>query len=162
MRQGLGSEHPLCDRIQLFLLILFFTAWGIDSLSYVVFRYSTVVLNAVTVPASLLGTIVVGCLGLYLASKAHQAVLDKDPVRLKLVESGVYAVVRHPMYLGTLFCCLSFLFVSFSLLSLGIWIVFFIFYDRMATYEERSLVEILGEEYVAYQRRVAKWFPGVY
>ena len=162
MRQGLGSEHPLCDRIQLFLLVLFFTAWSIDSLSYVVFRYSTVVLNAVTMPTLLLGTIVVGCLGLYLVSKAHQAVLNEDRVGLKLVESGVYAVVRHPMYLGTLLFCLSLLFVSFSLLSLGIWIVFFIFYDRMATYEERSLVQILGEEYVAYQRRVAKWFPGVY
>ncbi|HUW47702.1 MAG TPA: isoprenylcysteine carboxylmethyltransferase family protein [Patescibacteria group bacterium] len=99
------------------------------------------------------------CLGLYLISKAHKVVLDESQTQPGLVDSGVYAVVRHPMYLGTLLFCLSFLFISFSLLSIGIWIAFFIFYDRMATYEERSLIQILGEEYIAYQKRAAKWFP---
>jgi protein-S-isoprenylcysteine O-methyltransferase Ste14 len=99
------------------------------------------------------------CFGSYLVSKAHKAVLDEGHTQPKLVDSGVYAVVRHPMYLGTLLFCLSFLFISFSLLSIGIWIAFFIFYDRMSTYEERSLTQILGEEYIAYQKRVAKWFP---
>lgn len=29
MRQGLGSEHPLCDRVQLLMVLLFFVAWGL-------------------------------------------------------------------------------------------------------------------------------------
>jgi hypothetical protein len=29
----------------------------------------------------------------------------------------------------------------------------------MATYEEKNLVEILGERYVVYQKRVSKWLP---
>jgi protein-S-isoprenylcysteine O-methyltransferase Ste14 len=61
-------------------------------------------------------------------------------------------LVRHPMYLGILLFCIAFLFVSVSLVSIGIWIVFFIFYYRMAAYEEKSLIKILGEAYVAYQR----------
>jgi len=81
---------------------------------------------------------------------------------LKLVDSGVYAWVRHPMYLGTLLFCLVFLFIGFSVLSFAVWIAFFVFYDRMATYEENSLIEILGEEYIAYQKRVSKWLPRVY
>jgi protein-S-isoprenylcysteine O-methyltransferase Ste14 len=32
------------------------------------------------------------------------------------------------------------------------------FYDRMATYEERDLIRILGEQYLNYQKRVPKWF----
>ena len=116
-------------------------------------------MEAVSFPPLLLGTIVFLCFGLYLVSKAHKAVFDEGPAQPRLVDSGVYAAVRHPMYLGTLLFCLSFLFISFSLLSIGIWIAFFIFYDRMATYEERSLIRILGGEYVAYQKRVAKWFP---
>jgi protein-S-isoprenylcysteine O-methyltransferase Ste14 len=159
MRQGLGSEHPLCDRVQLVMVILFFVSLGLDSLSRFIFVYSTVVLEVVSFPPLLLGTMVLLCLGLYLVSKAHKAVLDEEHTRQKLVDSGVYAVVRHPMYLGTLLFCLSFLFISVSLLSIGIWIAFFIFYDRMATYEEKSLIQILGEEYTAYQKRVAKWFP---
>jgi protein-S-isoprenylcysteine O-methyltransferase Ste14 len=159
MRQGLGSEHPLCDRIQVVMVILFFVSWMLDSLSHFVFGYSTVVFEAVSFPALLIGTILVLCLSLYLTSKAHKAVFDEGLTRARLVDSGVYAVVRHPMYLGTLLFCLSFLFISFSLISVGIWIALFIFYDGMATYEERSLTEIVGEEYVAYQKRVAKWFP---
>jgi protein-S-isoprenylcysteine O-methyltransferase Ste14 len=159
MRQGLGSEHPLCDRIQLIMVVLFFVSLGLDSLTHFIFRYSTVVFEAVSFPAFLIGMILFLCLGLYLISKAHKVVLDEDHTQLKLVDSGVYAVVRHPIYLGTLLFCLSFLFISFSLLSIGIWIAFFIFYDRMATYEERSLIQILGEEYIAYQKRVGKWFP---
>jgi protein-S-isoprenylcysteine O-methyltransferase Ste14 len=46
-----------------------------------------------------------------------------------------------------------------SLLSLGVLIVFLVFYDKMATYEEEDLIRVLGEEYVAYQKRVPKWCP---
>ena len=87
--------------------------------------------------------------------------MDEGHTQPKFVDSGVYAVVRHPMYLGTPLFCLSFLFISFSLLSIGIWVAFFIFYDKMATYEEKDLVRILGEEYIAYQKRVSKWFPRI-
>jgi protein-S-isoprenylcysteine O-methyltransferase Ste14 len=65
------------------------------------------------------------------------------------------------MYLGVLMFCLGFFFASPSLLSLGVWIGFFIVYDKMATYEEKDLVRILGEEYIAYQKRVPKWFPRI-
>jgi protein-S-isoprenylcysteine O-methyltransferase Ste14 len=162
MRHGLGSEHPLCDRIQLLMLILFFAVWGIDSLSFFMFGYSTVVFDALAFPVFFAGTLVFLCLSFYLVSKSHKAVLEQvhDPPRL--VDSGVYAWVRHPMYLGILLFCLAFLFISFSLVSLVIWVAFFVFYDRMATYEERSLTEILGEQYTSYQKRVSKWLPKVY
>jgi len=61
------------------------------------------------------------------------------------------------MYLGILMFCLGFFFVVPSLLSLGVWVTFFILYDRMATYEENDLVRLLGDEYTAYQKRVPKW-----
>jgi len=70
----LGSEHPLCDRIQLVMVILFFVSWGLDSLSLLVFGYSTVFLEVVSFPPLLLGTIVFLCFGSYLVSKAHKAV----------------------------------------------------------------------------------------
>jgi protein-S-isoprenylcysteine O-methyltransferase Ste14 len=159
MRHGVGLEHPLCDRIQLVMLILFFVVWGIDSLSFFVFGYSTVVFEALAFPVLFAGTIVFLCLSFYLVSKSHKAVLEQVHDPPELVDSGVYAWVRHPMYLGILLFCLAFLFISVSLVSIVIWIGFFIFYDRMATYEEKSLIEILGEPYIAYQKRVSKWFP---
>ena len=162
MRHGLGSEHPLCDKIQLRILIVFFVAWAIDSLSFFIFGYSTVIFQAITYPLLFAGTIAFICLSFYLVSKSHKAVLEQVQDPPKLVDSGVYAWVRHPMYLGTMLFCLALIFVSVSLVSIGIWVAIFIFYDRMATYEENSLIEILGEPYTAYQKRVSKWFPGVW
>jgi len=162
MRHGLGSEHPLCDRVQLFMLILFFAVWSVDTLGFFVLKYSTVIVQASTYPLLLAATVIFLCLSFYLISKSHKVVLEQVQDPPKLVDSGVYAWFRHPMYFGILLFCLAFMFVSVSLISIGIWIVFFIFYDRMATYEEQSLIEILGESYTVYQKRVSKWLPGIW
>ena len=159
MRHGLGSEHPLCDRVQLLMLIFFFVVWGLDSLGFFMFGYSTIIFQALAFPPLLAGTVLSLAFSFYLVSKSHKAVLEQVQDPPQLVDSGVYAWVRHPMYLGILLFCLAFLFVSVSLVSIGMWIGFFVFYDRMATYEEKSLIEILGEPYIAYQKRVSKWFP---
>lgn len=162
IRHGLGFEHPLCDRIQLIMIVLFFVVWVMDFLSFFFFGYSTIVFQALDFPLILAGTIIFLLMSSYLISKSHNAVLEKILDSSVLVDSGVYSWVRHPMYLGTLIFCLAFIFIGVSILSIGIWIVFFIFYDRMASYEEISLIEILGEEYIVYQKRVSKWLPGVY
>jgi protein-S-isoprenylcysteine O-methyltransferase Ste14 len=162
VRHGLGSEHPLCDKIQLLMLMLFFAVWGIDSLSFFIFGYSTVIFEALAFPVFFAGALLFFCLSFYLVSKSHKAVLEQVQDPPKLVDSGVYAWVRHPMYLGTLLFCLAFLFIGASLVSCVVLSSFFIFYDRMATYEEKSLIEILGEEYIAYQKRVSKWLPRLY
>ena len=161
MKQRLGSEHPLCDRIQLLMLILFFAVWGIDSASFFLFGYSTVIFEALAFPMLFAGTLAFLCLSIYLVSKSHKAVLEQVSDPPKLVDLGVYAWVRHPIYLGTLLFCLAFLFISVSLVSIAIWIAFFIFYDRMATYEEKNLIELLGEQYKTYQNRFSKWLPEV-
>ena len=158
-KAGLGSEHPLCDSLQHAMLILFFSVWGIDSLSYFFFRVSTVTIDLTSFPLLLLPSFLSLSFGIYLALKSHDGVFGKTIGQTQLVDSGVYSWVRHPMYLGTLMVCLGFFFAVSSLLSLGIWIVFFIVYDRMATYEEKDLIRILGEEYIAYRKKVRKWLP---
>jgi protein-S-isoprenylcysteine O-methyltransferase Ste14 len=161
-RHGLGSEHPLCDKIQLIMMILFLVVWVIDSLSFFIFRYSTVLVDVISFPALLLPSFVSLGFGLCLIAKSHKAVFGEAHVQPKLLDSGVYSWVRHPMYLGILLFCLAFFFVSPSLLSIGILLIFFILYDKMATYEEKSLTQILGEEYLAYQKQVPKWFPKLF
>jgi len=65
-RHGLGSEHPLCDKIQLIMIILFLIVWGIDSLSFFIFRYSTVLVDVISFPALLLPSFASLGFGLYL------------------------------------------------------------------------------------------------
>jgi len=160
-RTVLGSEFPHCDQIQLIMIILFFVVWGGDSLSFFIFRYSTVLVGLFSLPVLLLPAILSLGFGLYLIAKSHKAVFGEVHDQPKLIDSGVYSWVRHPMYLGILMFCLGLFFASLSLLSLGVWLVFLILYDKMTTYEEKDLIRILGEEYIAYQKRVPKWFPRI-
>jgi len=160
-RTVLGSEYPHCDQIQLIMVIIFFVGWGVDSLSFFVFRYSTVLVGVPTLPVLILPAILSLGIGLYLIEKSHKAVFGEATKQPGLITSGVYSRVRHPMYLGILLSCLGFFFISPSLLSFGVWITFFILYDRMTAYEERDLIRKLGEEYIAYQKRVPKWFPHI-
>ncbi|TRO47517.1 isoprenylcysteine carboxylmethyltransferase family protein [Candidatus Bathyarchaeota archaeon] len=143
------------------MIILFFIAWIADSLSHFIFGYSTVILDVITVPALLSITILFLFFSYYLISKSHKAVLNQVHDPPQIVDNGVYAWVRHPMYLGILLFCLSFLFLSLSLIAAGIWILFYFIYDKMATYEEKKLIEILGEEYRLYQKKVSKWLPKI-
>jgi len=154
----LGSEFPYCDTIQLIMIILFFVVWALDSF---ICNYSTVLVGFFPLPLRLFLAIVSLGVGVYLVAKSHNAVFAEAHDQPKLIEAGVYSWVRHPMYLGTLMSCLGFFFYSFSLLSLGVWIGFFVLYDKMVTYEEKDLIRILGEQYIAYQKRVPKWVPRI-
>jgi protein-S-isoprenylcysteine O-methyltransferase Ste14 len=100
-------------------------------------------------------------IGIFLGVKTHKAVFSDAHVQPRLIDSGVYSRVRHPMYLGTLLFCLGFFLSSFSLLSLVIWVGFFAFYDKMTAYEEKDLVRLLGKQYITYQNKVPKWIPQI-
>jgi protein-S-isoprenylcysteine O-methyltransferase Ste14 len=161
-RPGLGSEHPLCDSIQLVMLALFFVAWGVDSLGHFMFGVSTVLVDFPSFPLLLFPAILSLIFGVYLTLKSHDAVFGEISGQPQLIDSGVYSLVRHPMYLGILLFCLGFLLVIPSIISLAVWIAFFLFYDKMATYEENDLIRIFGPAYTTYQKRVPKWFLGIH
>jgi protein-S-isoprenylcysteine O-methyltransferase Ste14 len=102
-------------------------------------------------------------LGLYLVAKSEATVFGKTLVgrigKPKFISTGVYAWVRHPMYLGSLLLLLGFVLATFSILSLLVWAGFLLFFDRMATFEEEDLSRILGEQYLNYKKQVPKWLP---
>jgi protein-S-isoprenylcysteine O-methyltransferase Ste14 len=160
-RTVLGSEFPHCDQIQLIMIILFFVVWGGDSLSFFIFRHSTILVWLISLPVLLLPAVLSLSFGLCLIARSHKAVFGEAIDQPRLIDSGVYSWVRRPMYLGILLVCLGFFFISPSLLSFGVWLAFFILYNKMAIYEEKDLIRILGEEYIAYKRRVPKWLPRI-
>jgi protein-S-isoprenylcysteine O-methyltransferase Ste14 len=144
------------------MLIFFFVMWGLDYFSFFIFGYFTVIFQALTFPLLFAGVILFLCLSFYLTLESHKAVLEQVNDSPQVVDSGMYAWVRHPMYLETLLFCLAFIFINVSLVSIAIWVAFFIFYDKMAFYEKKSLIGILGEAYIAYQKQVSKWLPKVW
>ena len=58
---------------------------------------------------------------------AHKAVFDEAPSVPQVIDWGVFSHVRHPMYLGVLLFLLGLFFWSLSLLSICIWVGFFLF-----------------------------------
>jgi protein-S-isoprenylcysteine O-methyltransferase Ste14 len=152
----LGSEHPLWDRIQIVLIGSFVVVMLFDDVTTVSFGYPNILDRVSAHPILLLPAVFLIAFGAYLIKESHAAVLSNTgkPV---FVDSGVYSLVRHPMYLGGLMILLGFLFLKFSLIAFGVWIVFLVSCDWMASYEEKDLLRVLGREYADYQSRVPKW-----
>jgi protein-S-isoprenylcysteine O-methyltransferase Ste14 len=73
-----------------------------------------------------------------------------------LVDSGIYAIVRHPMYLSFILIIISLILISQHWLSLifGIPIVMY-FYLSMGR-EESSSIEKFGDDYKSYMKSVPR------
>jgi protein-S-isoprenylcysteine O-methyltransferase Ste14 len=79
----------------------------------------------------------------------------------QLVQSGVYTIVRHPLYSGLIFAAFSWVVFQFSLSHLIATAILFAFFDAKARREEAWLTQKYPE-YSDYQQRVKKLVPGLY
>ena len=155
-RADLGPEHPWGDQGQALFQLLFLIVWVADSF---VFGASTVLATYVPwyVRLSLASFFVL--VGIWLHRMSNRVVFDevRDPPRV--IDESVFSYVRHPMYLGSLYIDLGLLVSTLSIFCLDLWAIMFIFYDRIAAYEERDLASRFGEKYANYRRRVRRWLP---
>lgn len=77
-----------------------------------------------------------------------------------LVNTGPYAIVRNPLYIGNIIIV-----TGLSVLSELIWLTpfvilyFFTLYHFVVLYEEKKLSERWGDEYLAYFNEVPRWIP---
>lgn len=79
-----------------------------------------------------------------------------------LVTNGIYGLVRHPQYVGLFLVSLGLMIQWPTLVTLVLWPVMFIVYYRLAAREERRMVEVFGERYLEYRKRVPAFFPRVW
>ncbi|UWU17008.1 methyltransferase family protein [Rhizobium sullae] len=76
----------------------------------------------------------------------------------KLVTSGPYAIVRHPLYLAEAFSAVGFLIANWSLAALLVGTAHFVFQFRRMFNEERVLRSTFPE-YPGYASRVPMFIP---
>lgn len=148
------DEHPLNHTFQILAVLFFLVLWIPDSF---IFRFTTFLSQFVPWFVSVPTGIVIIIIGLYLANASQKIVFD--PKQQGVIDTGVYGRVRHPMYLGVLLVFLGLLVTTLSLITLLLWFLAFFGFDRMASYEERILIQRFGDAYREYQRRVSKWLP---
>ncbi len=78
-----------------------------------------------------------------------------------LVRTGIYSVVRHPLYTSVVFCSLAWALWWQSLAALAAWSATTLFLDAKARHEERRLRKVFPE-YRDYAARVKRLVPWVY
>ena len=78
----------------------------------------------------------------------------------RLVDYGIFAWVRNPLYIGNFLAWMGFTVISglFWFIPVAI-LLFAVEYSLIVRYEEGVLESIFGAAYLAYKQRTPRWFP---
>ncbi len=79
----------------------------------------------------------------------------------KLVNSGVYAYVRHPQYVGFIAVIVGFLIQWPTLVTVIMAPILIVRYIHLAKKEEAVVAAEFPEAYEAYRKRVPAWIPRI-
>lgn len=78
-----------------------------------------------------------------------------------MIDSGIYARLRHPIYAGIIFASLGWSALTGSLGALVASLLLAVFLDAKARREEIWLLERY-DAYADYRRRSKRFLPGIY
>jgi protein-S-isoprenylcysteine O-methyltransferase Ste14 len=104
--------------------------------------------------------VVIGVLGLLDLRRAMTGPLLAERTS-QLVEDGMYAVMRHPIYAGQILITLGWSLLRSSFATLLLSLMYAVFLDLKGRREETVLSERFPG-YADYARRVRRFLPGVY
>ena len=87
--------------------------------------------------------------------------LPRPKAGAKLVRSGLYRLVRHPIYFGVIMLSFAWFLITQGELTLAYTGLIFLFFDIKSRKEEQWLVTTFPE-YTHYQKQVRKLLPLIY
>lgn len=153
-RNDVDAELPHAHLLQIVYLIVFSIVWFLDSF---IFNFSTFLTNFIPLVLRVVLALSALALGFVMTALGHWLLFNKK--LLGLVTTGIFAHVRHPMYLGYILAYLGCIVGTMPLLSIIPWLLIIHLYTKMANYEEQKLEQKFGKEYFEYTRKVPKWIP---
>lgn len=150
-----NGEHPFGDAGQFILLVVFLIVWAGDSFFL---HKSTFLSKYVPLYARLVILGIALIAAMYLFRSGH-VVISHEQRPNHVVATGAFRYVRHPLYLASLLTYLGMTIATASLLALAIFMGIIVFYDSIASYEEKLLETRFGDAYKNYKKRTGKWMP---
>ena len=86
--------------------------------------------------------------------------IDEDH---QLITSGIYGVIRHPIYSGGLVGVVG-LYMAFNsiILMFGVALLYFLVVRHRLIFEEEMLTEEFGDQYREYMKNTKRLFPYIY
>lgn len=87
--------------------------------------------------------------------------LPKPKANGELIQTGLYRLVRHPIYFGVILVCFGWAAIEQTPYSLVLAFILLIFFDLKSRREESWLIEKFPE-YRAYQQKTKKLIPYLY
>lgn len=160
MTDHLGKEMPYSHLLQFLCFFAFIITWVVDTLFLSISKELN---DSIHIIFRVFAFVITLIFGYYLMRKVHEVALDESTEEeRKLITTGVFSRIRHPLYLGTMMFYLSFIFLYISLLSIIVFVFIAIIYDILARYEEKDLVRLLGSEYEDYIKKSSRWIPYIY
>jgi protein-S-isoprenylcysteine O-methyltransferase Ste14 len=151
------GEHLVAIQFALVALYLFTPVWPDPRNAdlyrqLVLFRWSILVVGMFAGAVLLIG----GVIGI----RKYLTPLPYPVENNRLVDTGVFALVRHPLYSAQLFAAAGWTIYTLSLSHLLVTIVAYIFFNHKASKEEAWLTQ-RHPEYRDYAAKVGKFVPGV-
>ena len=150
------GEHSIGDLGQVIVLLVFFTVWILDGF---VFKIGTSLNLKISLYIRLPFVVILMLTSLFLAIKSIKTIFVEKRDKPELIRSGLYGIVRHPMYLSELLLYLAFICLNISFFSIAIYALSIIFFYHICRYEENILYKHFGEEYAEYKKSVGMWIP---
>src|SRR3954465_13947606 len=80
----------------------------------------------------------------------------------RLVDTGIYAWTRNPMYLGHIIYMIGVALTLQSWFAAPIALARTVWFHFRVLKDERGLAARFGEPYLGYMRRVNRWLPGLF
>jgi protein-S-isoprenylcysteine O-methyltransferase Ste14 len=152
-----NGEHPFGDAGQLILLGLFLIIWVRDSF---ILRKSTFLSKYLPLYVRLIVLGFTLIMAVFLFRSGH-VVVSQEQRPNRVVITGAFRYVRHPLYLASILVYLGLTVSTASLFSFIFLVVIWIFHNYIASYEEKLLEVKFGEEYMKYKKRTGKWVPRI-
>jgi protein-S-isoprenylcysteine O-methyltransferase Ste14 len=158
-RPDLAGEHPQGDRLQILMFLLFITSilmdhyfigWAIRLRAMVPFGLRFALSLAIIL------------LGGFLSFYGLRSVFSEYTEKPRMISSGLFAYIRHPVYLGAMVVYFGILVYILSPLALIIFIMTTLLYDWLAQDEETRMLKIFSTRYEEYMCETPRWLPRLF